>query len=1127
MEKIKKIPDLQHTLQQLQEERQPFIIGIRHHSPACAYMVERILDEYKPQLILLELPVFFRKWLPFLNDRDVIAPVALAGGEENRLFSFYPFADFSPELVAIRWALRNDVAIEPCDCFVEKSCGEMSTPTIQNDYVLQHLLRKFSCKDFSALWDSVVETDTNDPWVIRRNALHLGWALRVDSFLDGSMQKSDLIRETFMREQLQKYQPQSKIMAIVGAFHAAALLRNPALWQETTGEICEDTTTSLIPYSFDLLDSRSGYPAGIRDPLWRQGVWQALTRNYSIEEVMAQKLTQICQAIRDEDHCAGTPDAIEILRMAADLSSLRGLKSIGRGEFLEAIETCLTQGEIHGRGQIIARALQKTLVGEQRGFLNERVPRSGLYANIEYHLQVLKLPCLQQLQKQPKQFMLDPLRSDLDYKRHVFFERLHYIGIQLVEKQNTQQISVSDPLTSKWNMSWNPVVDAQIHTYAINGANVKQVCEGVLRQRQQQPENDVYCLQFACYCVLPESARKILQQLYGAPQKLDVNHQVLIILEKMRHNLIPGFAQSALGDEAYAKYVQHFYNKLLASLEGMGSKPQDLAIMKEIVQYQIRNNYPCLYLEQILRRFSHCDSYLMRGISQVALVLLQQQTIADFTNCLCSLLKNAQCIETAKKMRDFLQGSIYLSNELFVLQSDWLSRFFDEIEVMSDRAFLQRLPFLREGFLSLSRTARHELLSWLQLRYQKDINLAYAAQKTPQWAEQDLYAREQLEKLEFGIPQQHQAVTGDEADRKKVQTTLEISAQDRCALIFGHPPQHSGFAAQVACCLDELYGSQKGARTGSGFPTIRQWKEELQKFFDQQVCDEVVVQAATQGRIAAIHEIDPQQVSPSIDLLEQVLALKSAASEKQLEHLRKLASRIIDELVRELSQKIQPAFSGLSTPKPTIRNTGKIHLKKTLNANLSKAYYDANGNVRIVPHKVFFQNKVKKTLGWHIVLVVDISGSMERSVIHSAITASILARLPALSVHFVAFNTEVIDFSERVHDPLDLLFHVSVGGGTLIAKGLNYARNLIKKPAQTIVILISDFAEGGSVSHLLHEVDALKNTGSHLLGLAAVDHSGEPCYETAIAEQVVSAGMPVAALTPLELSRWIAKKISK
>ncbi|BBM85373.1 DUF5682 family protein [Candidatus Uabimicrobium amorphum] len=1127
MEKTKKVPELQTTLQLLESERQPFIIGIRHHSPACAYMVERILEEYHPQHILLELPVFFRKWLPFLNDKDIQAPVALAGGEENRLFSFYPLADFSPELVAIRWALRNNVAIEPCDCFVERSPVENDSYVIRNDYVLHHLLDQFSCKDFSSLWDSVVETDSGDPWKIRRNALRLGWALRVDSFLDESIDRSDLIRETFMRQQLQKYPQQQKVVVIVGAFHAAALLRQPLLWQETTGKICEDTTTSLIPYSFDLLDSRSGYPAGIRDPLWRQGVWETLRNSGCIEDTMAKVLTQICQAIRDEDHCAGTPDAIEILRMAKDLSSLRSLKTIGRGEFLEAIETCLTQGEIYGRGQIVARALQKALVGEQRGFLHKRVPRSGLYANIEQNLQILKLPSLPQLEKQPKQLVLDPLRSSLDYKRHVFFERLHYVGIQLVEKQTTQQISVSSPLTSKWSIAWNPVVEAQIHTYAINGANITQVCEGVLRQRQQDANNEVYCLEFACHCILPQSARKILCKLYETPQKLHVNHQVLIILEKIRSGLIPGFEQSDLGEKTYEKYVQHFYERLLASLEGIGSKPEDLAVMKEVVQYQIRNSYESLYLEEILQRFSRCESYMIRGISHVALVLLQQQTVADFAHCLCSLLREAQYIEMAKKLCDFLQGGIYLADELFALQHDWLSDFFDEIEVMDDAQFLQRLPFLRQGFLPLSRTSRHEVLSWLKERYDEDLNIVHSTRNTPQWVEQDLYARQRLCELGFEMPTHHEVTTRNKKHIKKTTREQQISPQDRCSLIFGYAPRHSGFASQVACCLDELYGSQSGSPTESGFPTIREWKEELQKFFQQQICDEVLAQSAMQGRIAAISEINPQQVTASIDLLEQVLSLKGAASEKQLQHLRKLANRIIDELTQELSQKIRPAFTGLSTPKPTMRNTGKIHLKKTLNANLNNAYYDAKNRLHIVPNKIYFQNKVKKSLGWRIVLVVDISGSMERSVIHSAITASILARLPALSVNFVAFNTEVIDFSERVQDPLDLLFHVSIGGGTLIAKGLNYARNLIEKPAQTIVVLISDFAEGGAVSHLLHEVDALKNTGCHLLGLAAIDNSGQPCYETAIAEQVVSAGMPVAALTPLELSRWIAKKVSK
>ena len=164
-------------------------------------------------------------------------------------------------------------------------------------------------------------------------------------------------------------------------------------------------------------------------------------------------------------------------------------------------------------------------------------------------------------------------------------------------------------------------------------------------------------------------------------------------------------------------------------------------------------------------------------------------------------------------------------------------------------------------------------------------------------------------------------------------------------------------------------------------------------------------------------------------------------------------------------------------------------------------------------------------MDWHVVLVVDVSGSMEPSVIYSAMMAAILSGVPWIGVKFIAFSTEIVDLSEHAHDPLALLLEVSVGGGTHIAKGLRYARSLITVPQRTIVITVSDFEEGFSIDGLLGEVRALVEAGVTCLGLAALDDRGAPRYAVPIAEQVAAAGMPVAALTPMELARWIGEQI--
>jgi Mg-chelatase subunit ChlD len=202
-----------------------------------------------------------------------------------------------------------------------------------------------------------------------------------------------------------------------------------------------------------------------------------------------------------------------------------------------------------------------------------------------------------------------------------------------------------------------------------------------------------------------------------------------------------------------------------------------------------------------------------------------------------------------------------------------------------------------------------------------------------------------------------------------------------------------------------------------------------------------------------------------------------------------------------------------------------LHLRKTVAANLARARTDEEGTVSLVPEVLYFRQKSRRHLDWNIVLVVDVSGSMEPSVIYSAMMAAILSGVPWIGVRFIAFSTEIVDLTEHVSDPLALLLEVEIGGGTHIAKALRYARSLVTVPQRTIVIVVSDFEEGYSIEGMLGEVRSLVEAGVTCLGLAALDDRGAPRYAVPIAEQVAACGMPVAALTPLELARWVGDKI--
>lgn len=167
--------------------------------------------------------------------------------------------------------------------------------------------------------------------------------------------------------------------------------------------------------------------------------------------------------------------------------------------------------------------------------------------------------------------------------------------------------------------------------------------------------------------------------------------------------------------------------------------------------------------------------------------------------------------------------------------------------------------------------------------------------------------------------------------------------------------------------------------------------------------------------------------------------------------------------------------------------------------------------------------KRRRNLDWQVIILVDQSGSMAGSVLHSAICAAILAGLPGISVRLVLFDTSIVDMTHLASDPVEVLMTAQLGGGTNIAQAMEYARKLVEQPTRTVVALISDFEEGGSVSSLLSSTQALASSGVRLLGLASLDDDGDPWYDRQMAARLTTQGMEIAAMTPDRFADWLAE----
>jgi Family of unknown function (DUF5682)/VWA domain containing CoxE-like protein len=1275
----------------------PFLIGIRHHSPALAAALPALLDAYRPEVLLIELPTEAGPWLSWLADPQTQAPVALAGPVDGGAsVAFYPFADFSPELAALRWARERGVEVVPCDLPLADRSGDERQPAVVPgegpagpDAGARPAVDSDSGPDSGAdfgaalrrtvtgragedLWDRQVEARAPGatPEQIRRAGLAVGWALRQDA--GSGVSRHDLAREAWMRGTLRTVEGRRCAM-LLGAFHIPAIL-DPAVAAKiaTADQIkvehervlvqaeaqaaklaaarpgamparaatsaaaapggpartkAYSTAMSLVTYTFALLDERSGYPAGIRDPHWQQSVYESQGDPAAVEAAAAAHLVEVCRALRAAGHPAGPAEARQALRFALDLAVLRDLPAPARGELVEAVTAVLGHGELLGRGRAVAGALEHAMVGRRRGRLAPGTPQSGLRAHAQEVLAGLRLPGPGDKRAELR---LDPLRSPLDRRREVALNRLAVCAVPYGETSDQVAPGGLATLTTKWRVCWTPSTEAHLDLLTVNGVTLAQAAAGVLRRIQRQEQADggptvaqtLAGLLAAAECGLPELAGTRLREIATVVLPTGNLSELLgaaELLDRLRAGHVPGLPDPAVlfgdvaraaasagavpagsedgpetaaadslddkadqtGSEEYPAGALHpggldlaerIDAAALVRVAGLAGS-QDLADARALTAFAVR----CaaagsqLRADSALRHLEREGAPMISAAAGACRVVLGSAPAGELGTRLAGWIDTATHRAARSALRDRLTGLLAAAGPLLGTGPAVLDPLVQRVNTLPDGEFLDRLPALRGGFSQTTPADRDRILRQVEDGIGAGVGADVAVDgldpellADAAWA--DAAGRAALELAGFRSALAESAVSseavaagtaitdgsgsriltnGPAAEESGAVSTGGLSLNvlvpaDRWRLILARRQDEcTSPARRYAQALDELYGRGEGGGEGAdqgrgrsasggreaGYPSVREWSADLEVLFGKGIREEVLAAAAGAGRLDAALALDPAGVRPSVELLRNVLALAGGLPESALAKLRPLVARLVSELAAQLANRLRPALTGLTSPLPTRRPGGRLDFDRTVRANLATARRGADGSVRLLPERPVFHSRVRRQSDWRLILVVDVSGSMESSVIWSALTAAVFAGVSAVSTHFLAFSTAVADFTDQIADPLSLLLEVRVGGGTHIAAGLAAARELVTVPSKTLIVTISDFEEGYPLAGLLGEVRRLAESGVTLLGCASLDDNGTPRYSIPIAQAVAGAGMPVAALSPLELAGWVGERI--
>lgn len=371
-------------------------------------------------------------------------------------------------------------------------------------------------------------------------------------------------------------------------------------------------------------------------------------------------------------------------------------------------------------------------------------------------------------------------------------------------------------------------------------------------------------------------------------------------------------------------------------------------------------------------------------------------------------------------------------------------------------------------------------------------------------------------------------------------TTSGLDVLQRWRLVLGEASEGAlGSAAGTAGAMDAalswLYGRDDGEGTdkdlvdrrgGSGASALNvpEWINEIHKLFPKETIERLEKDAVERYEIDDVvtNKDVLSRIEPNETLLKAVMRTKHLMNPEVLQLARELVRRVVEDLLEKMKSEVQAAFAGVvdrrrRSPLKVARN---FDFKSTLKHNLKR--FDPDERRVVLEEPLFFSRVRRFTEQWQVILIVDQSGSMVSSVIHSAVSAACLWSVPGLKPHLIAFDTAVVDLTDACVDPVETLMKVQLGGGTDIHKAVAYGAQLIDNPRRSIVVLVTDFYEGGSPDGLVRVVKDLCAQGTIVLGLAALDSECTPQYDRDLAQRLVNVGASVGAMTPGELASFVA-----
>ncbi len=718
------------------------LLPVRHHSPACAFHVKKVMEEYRPSIVLIEGPENANELIPVMVHPDTAAPFAIyysyydkAGqlSEEKEHYKcYYPFLDYSPELVALRTANALGIPAAFADLSYagilaasQKGRGLRKKEEKNNyndDYLLsrneyiQKLCEKAHLRSFDEFWEKYFEiggiSRESENWF--SDLLLYCIQARENtpeevSRDDGSRARGIHMAESVLQVISEGFQ---RVLVVTGGFHTpslSALLQDDTFISGLRKKKPEKTkkveqSVYLLPYSMEAADALNGYASGMPYPAFYQQIWEKLYEfpEDCYRQTVLDFLVSCGKEARRKEGNISTYDEICATRMADGLSLLRGKKQPGAYELFDAVLSSYVKGECTIATDTPMQILRKNMTGNAVGKLCGQAAVPPIVQNFEDQCRLFSLKTGSTLETE---ITLSLFSSDRHRKMSSFFHRMLFLNTAYARRlkgPNLQRQKDRNLIREIWRYKWSAQVNAALIDVSVYGATIEEAADSLVKEELKKELGAGACAVLLTK-VFEMGLKDKLQTVYDRVQELiqkDTDFYSLadaLSYLKMMQELGPLY-QSALD---FNLLLQLTIRKLIFLLPSMAAvKEEDLnkcmnavKLLYQLTKDNAREEYFEILMQmqknpQIQAGLDGCIHGILYGGGKEEVSLIESACLGYFRGTKVQMKKTAL----------FFRGLFFSARDLIFVGGQILGILDSFLQQAENTEFMELLPELRMAF---------------------------------------------------------------------------------------------------------------------------------------------------------------------------------------------------------------------------------------------------------------------------------------------------------------------------------------------------------------------------------------------------------------------------------------------